>query len=68
MEHGRNDYQIVNECLQGLRPADESALESAAVLSERLERLKKASTLFDQISPSPQFAALAGKQQVSTIC
>ena len=68
MEHGRDDFQIVSDCIQGLRSVDQTALESAEILSERLDRLKKASVLFDQISPSPHFAVLSGKQQVTTIC
>lgn len=65
---GRDDFQIVNDCLSGLRPVDHTAFESVAVLSERLERLKKASILFRQISPSPHLAELSKTEQMSTIC
>lgn len=68
MAHGRDDFQVVNECLAGLRPVNETAFESVAVLSERLERLKKASVLFKQISPSPHFAELSKTERMSAIC
>ena len=65
---GSDDFKIVNGCLAGSTPMNEEAFESVAVLSERLDRLKKASVLFKGISPSPHFAELVSTEMMSAIC
>jgi hypothetical protein len=56
---------IVSESLAGLREPDEQAQASLAVLSERLERLKKASGAFSGVAFSPYVEKL--KSRASTI-
>ena len=65
---GRDDFKIVNDCLAGSSPMNEEAFESAAVLSKRLDKLKKSSILFEGISPSPHFAELVSTEMMSAIC
>jgi hypothetical protein len=45
-----NHSQIVQECLAGVREADEQTLTSVAILAERLERLKRFSSSFSEVS------------------
>jgi hypothetical protein len=45
--------QVVNDSLTGVRPADTKALESLAVLKDRLDHLQKMDSRFAGISFSP---------------
>jgi len=45
-----NHCQIVKESLNGTRPVDEQTLASLEALSERLERLKKISERFSDVT------------------
>ena len=46
-------FQVVAENLDGRRTVDEQTLASLAILSERLERLKKFDGIFDGVRFSP---------------
>ena len=52
-----NHSQIVLESMMGEREADEQTFTSLAILAERLERLKKFSNSFSEVS----FSAAAKK-------
>ena len=65
---GRDDFKLVNDCLSGDTDVNEHVFEAVAVLSERLERLKRTSSLFDGISMSQQFEELASAELISAIC
>jgi hypothetical protein len=53
-----NHVRTVSECLAGERPVDEQTCASVAVLAERLERLKRSSSLFAEIGLSPHVKKL----------
>ncbi len=62
------DYlKTVNESISGARPIDEDTLSSVAVLAERLERLKKASSLFEDVAFSDDVQELADCELISAI-
>lgn len=65
---GRDDFKLVTDCLSGEAAVDEQVFDAVAVLSERLERLKRTSSLFDGISMSQQFEELASAELISAIC
>ena len=65
---GRDDFKLVNDCLSGDAPIDEQVFDAVAVLTERLERLKRSSSLFSDISMSEQFEELASTEMMSAIC
>jgi len=46
-------FQIVDMSINGRRAVDEQTLSSAAVLGERLARLKKANKAFNKVEFSP---------------
>jgi len=62
------NYKAVRDCISGERPADEVSLSSIAVLSERLERLKKCSSLFSGVSFSDQAQELAACDTITALC
>ncbi|MHC4482494.1 MAG: hypothetical protein ACYSW4_02985 [Planctomycetota bacterium] len=57
--------QIVDKSLTGERAVDEQTFASLAVLSERLERLKKRGEIFDSVSFSPAVRKL--KEQKNAV-
>ena len=62
------DYlKTVKESISGARPIDEDTLSSVAVLAERLERLKKASSLFADVAFSDDVQELADCEMISAI-
>ncbi len=65
---GRDDFKLVNDCLSGDTPVSEQVFEAVAVLSERLDRLKRSSSIFSGISVSEQFEELALAESMSAIC
>ena len=67
MFNERNHFKVVNESLSGTRATDEDTLSSIAVLAERLERLKKTSSIFANITFSPQAEELACCEMVSAL-
>jgi len=64
----RDDFKIINDSLTGQRPIDETTFSSVAVLAERMERLKKNSKIFEDISFSPEVEELALCEMISAIC
>ena len=63
-----NHFHIVADSLAGNREVDEQTLSSAAILSERLEQLKKSSELFSGISLSPQLSKLTSHKTAVAVC
>ncbi|MCP4453300.1 MAG: hypothetical protein GY809_17715 [Planctomycetes bacterium] len=49
----RDHCHVVNDSLTGVRPVDTKALESLAVLKDRLDNLQKMDSRFAAISFSP---------------
>jgi len=60
-----DEIKIVRESLRGRRPVDDATLASVDVLSERLERLKRSSSLFAGIMLSEHVQRLAARRVVS---
>ena len=58
----------VSNCISGMKPVDEGVLASVAILSDRLERLKKSSSLFAGISFSSEVEALAQYRVPTAFC
>ena len=67
MFNERNHFKVVNESLSGQRAVDEDTFSSVAILAERLERLKKTSSIFADITFSPQAEELACCEMVSAL-
>ena len=67
MFNERNLFKVVNESLSGQRAVDEDTFSSVAVLAERLERLKRTSSIFANITFSPQAEELACCEMVSAL-
>ncbi len=67
MFNERNHFKVVNESLSGQRAVDEDTFSSIAVLAERLERLKRTSSIFANITLSPQAEELACCEMVSEL-
>ena len=63
-----DNFKLVSDCLSGDIPVSEQVFEAVAVLSERLDKLKRSSSLFDGISMSEQFEELALAESMSAIC
>ncbi len=62
------DYlKTVKESISGVRPIDEDTLSSVAVLAERLEILKKTSSLFADVVFSDDVQELADCEMISAI-
>jgi len=60
-------FRVVGRSLAGVRPVDEQTYASAAVLSERLERLKQSNGLFAGIELSPDVEALKRRAPALTL-
>ncbi|MBN2020023.1 MAG: hypothetical protein JW749_07355 [Sedimentisphaerales bacterium] len=56
-----NHCEVVKETLAGRRTTDEQTLSSVAVLSERLERVKKLGQRFSRIEFSPSVKELKSR-------
>ncbi len=67
MYNERDHFKVVSESLSGQRAIDEDTLSSVAVLAERLERLKRTSSMFDGITFSPQAEELACCEMISAL-
>ena len=63
----RDDFTIIRESLSGEKPVDETTFSSIAVLAERMERLKRSSEVFEDISFSPEVEELALCEMISAI-
>jgi len=57
-----NPTEVLRQGLNGQRPVDDAVLMSAAVLSDRLELLKRSSPMFEAISFSPEVEAMVEAQ------
>ena len=57
-----NEIEMLRQGLAGQRPVDEEVLTSAAVLGDRLEMLKRNSSLFEAVSFSPEIEAMMAEQ------
>jgi hypothetical protein len=62
------DFGAVRDCISGVRTADEESLSSIAILSERLERLKKSSNLFAGISFSQEAEDFVACEAMTALC
>ena len=65
IETGCDHCRIVAESLAGQRDVDEQTLASLAILTEKLERLKKRDKSFSRITFSPAVKKL--KSQKNTV-
>ena len=59
--------KTVRESICGDRPVDEETFSSVAVLAERLESLKRASSLFEGVAFSDEVQDLADCEMISAI-
>lgn len=57
-----NEIAVLRQGLTGQRPVDDAVLTSAAILSDRLEMLKRSSPLFEAVSFSPEVEAMMAQQ------
>ena len=62
-----NHCQIVQESLTGQRETDEQTLTSLAILNERLERLKRFSGSFSEVSFSAAVKKLARRKHAAAV-
>jgi hypothetical protein len=60
-----NEIEMLRQGLAGQRPVDEAVLTSAAVLGDRLEMLKRSSSLFEAVSFSPDVEAMMAQQMTA---
>ncbi len=67
-EKQSDHFKVINDSLTGSRPLDEETFSSVAVFAERLEKLKRKSDYFDDITFSPQLEELAQCEMISAIC
>jgi hypothetical protein len=67
-EKQSDHFKIINDSLTGSSPLDEETFSSVAVLAERLEKLKRNSDHFKDITFSPQLEELAQCEMISAIC
>ncbi len=61
------DHSVVMEAISGQRQVDDNTFSAVAVLAERLEKLKRSSSLFAGISFSPAVEELAAIEMVSAL-
>ncbi len=62
IETGSNHYRIVAKSLARERDVDEQTLASLAILTERLERLKKTNKSFSRVTFSPAVKKLQNQK------
>jgi len=60
-EVGSNHCQIVSESLAGKRAVDEQTFASLAILTERLERIRKLGQAFSKVEFSPHVEKLKSR-------
>lgn len=63
-----NYWQTVKDGLTGKKAVDERTLASAAILAEKLERLKKTNALFEGIELSPAVKKLMKERSRVVVC
>ena len=62
-----SDFEVVRNTISGERVMDETALCSVAILAERLDRLRRKSSIFSSISFSPAVEELVEYEMVSAL-
>ena len=62
IETGSNHYRIVAKSLARERDVDEQTLASLAILTERLEQLKKTNKSFSKVTFSPAVKKLQNQK------
>ena len=67
IEAGSNHFQILRDSIVGKRAVDEQTFASLAILTERLERLKKLDKVFDRVAFSPGVKKLAGQKKAVAV-
>jgi hypothetical protein len=60
-------FEVINDSLNGTRQVDEETFSSVAVLAERLDKLKRNTDLFEDITFSPQLEELVSCEMISAI-
>lgn len=68
MFNGTCDFEAVRDCIAGTKAVDEGVLASIAVLSDRLESLRKSSDLFSEVTFSEEAQDLAACEVVTALC
>ena len=68
IESNFNHCQIAQKSLTGERKVDEQTFASLAILTERLERLKKIDKIFGDIDFSPAVKKLARQKNAVAVC
>ncbi len=63
-----NHCQIVRESIAGERAVDEQTFASLAILTERLERLKKLDKSFSEIAFSSGVKRLKARKNAVAVC
>jgi len=67
IEVDSSHFQIVQKSLAGQRPVDEQTFASLAILTERLERLKKLDSRFSSVAFSGAVKKLIDKKSVIAV-
>lgn len=60
-----NEIEVLRQGLTGQRPVDDEFMTSAAVLDDRLEMLKRSSSMFEAVSFSPEVEAMMARQMTT---
>ena len=63
-----NHYQIVKDYVTGKKAMDQKTADSAAVLAERLENLKKLGGCFAKIEFSQEMRSMLEEQKDLALC
>ena len=67
IEINTNDCQVVRDSMDGRRPVDEQTFTSIAILSERLERVRRLGKNFSNIKFSPAVRKLARNENIVAV-
>ena len=67
IEMNTNEYQVVKDSMDGRRPVDEQTFTSIAILSERLERVRRLGKNFSNIKFSPAARKLARNENIVAV-
>lgn len=67
IEINTNDCQVVRDSIGGRRPVDEQTFTSIAILSERLERVRRLGKNFSNIKFSSAVRKLARNENIVAV-
>ncbi len=67
IEINTNDCQVVRDSMDGRRPVDEQTFTSLAILSERLERVRRLGKNFSNIKFSSAARKLARNENIVAV-